>query len=114
MKIFVYSYREDEEEFFEQFSKHHGFDLSFTRDNLNENSVYLSKGYEAVNIAAVGKISASIIRALKDNGVKYIVSRAAGVNHLDSEAIRKNGLKAANVPSYSPNAISEHTLTLAL
>lgn len=47
-------------------------------------------------------------------GVKYVVTCSAGYDHFDLEAMKKYGLKAANVPFYSPNAISEHAVMLLL
>ena len=114
MKLLVYSLREDEKTFFENFSQKYLLELSCTHEGLSRENAYLAKGCAAVNIAAAGFIDEDVLKILKENGVKYIVTRTAGVNHMDLEAIKKYGLKAANVPSYSPNAISEHTLMLAL
>ena len=47
-------------------------------------------------------------------GVKYVCCCCAGFDHFDLEAMKKYGLKAANVPVYSPNAVSEHTVMLVL
>lgn len=47
-------------------------------------------------------------------GIRYLCTSSAGFDHFNLEAMRKNGIKGANVPQYSPNAISEHTVLLTL
>ena len=81
----------------------------FTKDRIVE-----VDGFRAIWIMTNSMIGEEEARLLSEHGVRYIVSRAAGIDHLDLEALRKYGIKAANVPSYSPNAISEHTLMLLL
>lgn len=53
-------------------------------------------------------------KKVAEAGVKYVVTCSAGYDHFDLKAMKKYGLKAANVPFYSPNAISEHTVMLLL
>ena len=53
-------------------------------------------------------------KKVSEAGVKYVVTCSTGYDHVNLEAMKKYGLKAANVPSYSPNAISEHTIMLLL
>lgn len=53
-------------------------------------------------------------KALAESGVKYIVTCSAGYDQLNLEAMKKYGIKGANVPKYSPNAISEHTVMIVL
>ncbi|MDO4293644.1 MAG: NAD(P)-dependent oxidoreductase [Eubacteriales bacterium] len=53
-------------------------------------------------------------KKVSEAGVKYVVTCSAGYDHFDLEAMKKYGLKAANVPSYSPNAVAEHTVMLLL
>lgn len=52
--------------------------------------------------------------AMQAAGIRFIATRTAGKDHIDKNAIKKCGIKAANVPGYSPNAISEHTVLLIL
>ncbi|WP_070000221.1 NAD(P)-dependent oxidoreductase [Cellulosilyticum sp. I15G10I2] len=114
MKALIYNTRPDEIAFFESFSKKYLLDITLISEDLTKASAHLAKGYEAVNVTAAVPIDVAILALLKENGIKYIVSRATGINHLDLQGIKALGLKVANVPSYSPNAISEHALMLAL
>jgi len=47
-------------------------------------------------------------------GIKYIVTRSAGTDQIDKAAAARHGIKWSNVPSYSPQAIAEHAVGLAL
>jgi D-lactate dehydrogenase len=51
---------------------------------------------------------------LADMKVKYIATRSAGTDHIDKEAAANRGIQLANVPAYSPQAIAEHAVALAL
>lgn len=51
---------------------------------------------------------------VSEAGVKYVVTCSAGYDHFDLAAMKKYGLKAANVPYYSPNAVAEHAVLLLL
>lgn len=53
-------------------------------------------------------------KKVSEVGVKYVVTCSAGYDHFDLQAMKKYGLKAANVPFYSPNAVAEHTVMLLL
>ena len=44
----------------------------------------------------------------------YVLTRTVGVNHIDVAHARALGLKTAYVPFYSPNAIAELAVTLAM
>ncbi|MBQ1490330.1 MAG: 2-hydroxyacid dehydrogenase, partial [Blautia sp.] len=46
--------------------------------------------------------------------VKLILLRCAGFNIVDLEAAKKNGITVLRVPGYSPEAVAEHAMALAL
>lgn len=71
-------------------------------------------GYDAIWIMTNSRIGEVEAEALQKVGVKYIISRATGTDHLNLSVLKKYGIRAANVPGYSPNAISEYTILLFL
>lgn len=115
MKLLIYGMTEDEKKILAEIRQQVDVeeiafaDGIFTKDRIAE-----VDGFRAIWIMTNSMIGEEEARLLSEHGVRYIVSRAAGIDHLDLEALRKYGIKAANVPSYSPNAISEHTLMLLL
>jgi D-lactate dehydrogenase len=55
-----------------------------------------------------------VLEALHGLGVRYIAIRAAGYDNVGMERAGQLGMKVANVPAYSPNAIAEHAVALML
>ena len=114
MKVLVASHRKDETVIFEKVNEKFHYELTFQEEQLTLDNLENAKGYEAICINAGCRVTEEMAGKLKELGVKYILTRAAGKDHLDIKAIRNIGLKSANVPAYSPTAISEHTVLLIL
>ncbi len=116
MKILVLGIREGEDQFFYDDDKKngYGFEYTFSKEMLSMKNIELARGYEALCIVVNCVITGEVAEKLHEFGVKYILTRAAGTDHLDVEAIHRLGMQTANVPVYSPNAISEHTVMLIL
>lgn len=116
MKVLVLGIREGEDQFFydDDEKNSYGFEYTFSREMLSMKNIELAKGYEALCIVVSCVITREVAEKLHEYGVKYILTRAAGTDHLDVEAIHRLGMQTANVPMYSPNAISEHTVMLIL
>lgn len=114
MKVLVAAHRQDETEIFNRVNKKFHYDLTFQTEQLTGENLENARGYDAICINAGCSVTKETALRLAEMGVKYIQTRAAGKDHLDIPGIRAAGLKSANVPAYSPNAISEHTLLLIL
>ena len=56
----------------------------------------------------------SIFEALHEAGVKLILMRCAGFNNVDLKTAAKYGIDVRRVPGYSPEAVAEHAMTLAM
>ncbi|MGN0976922.1 MAG: NAD(P)-dependent oxidoreductase [Faecousia sp.] len=57
---------------------------------------------------------AAYFRALAENGICYMCCCSAGYDCFNLEAMTQAGIRAANVPTYSPSAIAEHAVLLTL
>lgn len=114
MKLWIASHREDETQIYEEENGRFGFDLTFDQSALTPDMAGRLRGYDAVAVTTNCRIDERMCRLLSGDGVRYILTRSTGTDHLDLEAIHRCGLMAANVPGYSPNAISEHTILLVL
>lgn len=117
MKILIYGVRDYEENAMKECLAQIGMNADMISEDLTEASLSKAKGYDGISIQQVGEVKAEhIFEALKEYGVKVISSRTAGVDMINLEAAKKNGIIVTNVPRYSPNAIAElavsHTLTL--
>ncbi|MFT8888217.1 MAG: NAD(P)-dependent oxidoreductase [Ethanoligenens sp.] len=114
MKVQVFSSREDERALYERANQAYGFDITYISAPLCMKNVGQARGYDAVQILTATRLDEPLAAALAEVGVRYVLTRSAGIDHLDVEALRLHGLFAANVPDYSPSAIAEHTVMLAL
>ena len=113
MKVLVYSIFGFDKPFMEK-AAHGNHELFFTEQHLNENTVNLAKGFDAVSLFTSDDASEAVLEKLYTCGVKYIALRSVGYNHVDLERARSLAIKVANVPAYSPHAIAEHAVALLL
>lgn len=114
MKILAYCVRPDELDAFKEFSSHYGHEVTTTSDSLNLESAKLAKGYEGISILGNCTASREVLEIISSFGIKYMSSRSAGTNNIDLEACRDLDIKAAHVPAYSPNSVSEFTIGTAI
>lgn len=114
MKLLCYGVRPVEKPFFESLNEKFGYDLVLTEAMLNDESVHLAEGCDAVMLRGNCPGNRKNLEIYKNYGVKYVLTRTVGYNHVDLEAAKEFGLKVAYVPFYSPNAIAELALTMAL
>jgi D-lactate dehydrogenase len=113
MKTLIYSIHAFDRPFLESATKGK-HNVHFTESALSEETVGLAKGCEAISLFTGDHASAEVLEQLHAIGVKYIALRSVGYDHVDLEKAKQLGLKVANVPAYSPNAIAEHAVALIL
>jgi len=113
MRTLIYSTHGFDRPFLEKAAqgKH---ELIFTEQHLDETTVNLAEGFEAISLFASDKASAEVLEKLNQFGVKFIALRSVGYDHVDLQKAKQLGIKVANVPSYSPYAIAEHAAALLL
>lgn len=117
MKILFFGTKSYDKEFFEKLENsgaYHDIDIDFIEPNLTPETARLADGYEAVCAFVNMDLSAKTIDILKNCGVKLILMRCAGYNNVDLHAAAQVGIVVAHVPSYSPEAVAEHAMALAL
>lgn len=112
MKIAVFSTYTYDEVYLSRFNT--GHELNFFVLPLNEQTVALTKGYDAVCIFVNDTVNNAVVKALHENGVQLIVLRCAGFNNVDVAAAAKLGIPVVRVPAYSPEAVAEHAMALIL
>ncbi|MFA9380468.1 MAG: NAD(P)-dependent oxidoreductase [Acetanaerobacterium sp.] len=110
----IFGVRDDELAIYDSLNKTLGMEIAFAKGFLSIDTVQTTKGFDAVLILTNCRIDDTIAAQLADCGVRYILSRAAGTDHIDLKAVARHGLQAANVPFYSAGAVSEHTVMLLL
>jgi D-lactate dehydrogenase len=89
-------------------------ELRFFKPHLDEHTVSLAAGSEAVCAFVNDRLDAVVLEQLARHGTRFIALRCAGFNHLDLAVASRLGLAVARVPAYSPHAVAEHTVGLIL
>jgi len=77
-------------------------------------TAHLSGGATAVCLFVNDDADSEIVGIFKASGVKLILLRCAGFDRVDLEACAEAGIKVARVPAYSPYAVAEHAVSLAM
>lgn len=112
--IACFGVREYEIPYFNELGKKYGYDLKLFPQFLNTENYKDALNYEVVMVRGNCVVNKEALKDLKEHGLKYYLTRTAGYNHVDIEACKELGIETAFVPGYSPNAISELALTLAM
>jgi D-lactate dehydrogenase len=119
MKIAVFSTRSYDREFFSAaaaataaFNISHHF--SYHDVPLQTETLYLTKGCDAICAFVNDQLNRAILESLKSEGVQLIALRSAGYNNVDLVAASELGILVVRVPAYSPEAVAEHTVALIL
>ncbi len=114
MKVALFSARDYDKAFFVKANQHFCLDISYFDTELNSQSLSLCQGFEAICLFVTDSLNAEDINTLSKMGVKFIALRSAGFNHIDIDACQKHQITVCHVPTYSPNAVAEHTFALLL
>lgn len=113
MKITFYARKPYDEIWFGPLSKEYGVVIHFVETSLNEETLVLAEGSDAVCIFVNDPVDAGMIDKMYEMGIKAILLRCAGYNHVDIKAA-KGKVEVLRVPSYSPDAVAEYAMGLLL
>lgn len=112
MKAVAFSIKPFEKEYLAKANqKKH--DITLISNPLSIDTALYAGGKDAVIVFAGDDVSAPVVEKMAGLGVRYIVTRSAGTDHIDKAAAAAYGIKLASIPSYSPQAIAEHSVALA-
>ncbi len=98
---------------FEHYAAESGMEFRFLETKLNEDTVSLAEGCDAVCVFVNDTVNAAVIDKLHGYGVKLIALRSAGYNNVDVKAAFGK-VHVVHVPAYSPYAVAEHAMALLL
>ena len=90
-----------------------GVEIKYFEANLNEDTVSLAAGFDAVCVFVSDTVNSAVVDKLVEMGVKAIVLRCAGFNNVDIKACAGR-IRVFRVPAYSPHAVAEHAMALLL
>lgn len=115
MKILFYDTKSYDRESFEERRIHYPeLEIKYLKSELTPNTAALAQGYDAICAFVSSDVGTEVVQVLHDHGVKLILLRCAGFNNVDIEKAKEYGIKVMRVPGYSPEAVAEHAMALAL
>lgn len=113
MKIAFFDTKPYDKPSFDKFGEKAGFSIKYFETKLNEDTVQLASGCDAVCVFVNDTVNAAVIDGLVKLGIKVLALRCAGFNNVDMKyAFGK--LHVLRVPAYSPYAVAEHAVALLL
>ncbi len=98
---------------FERCGAQHDVSYHFLETKLNEDTVELSRGCDAVCVFVNDTVNKAVIDRLYELGIRLIALRSAGYNNVDLQAAFGK-IHVVHVPAYSPYAVAEHAMALLL
>lgn len=115
MKILCFgSHSYDENSFKEHLASFPDLQVSFIESDLTPTTAGLASGYDAVCGFVNSNISQMTLEILAGLGIKLILMRCAGYNNINLGVAKDLGFTIMRVPGYSPEAVAEHAMALAL
>lgn len=118
MKILFYDTKSYDKDSFntslEKLSGSGDIEIEYTKSDLDPRTAALAEGFDAVCAFVSSDISARTIAILHEHGIGLILMRCAGFNNVDLEKAKEYGIRIMRVPGYSPEAVAEHAMALAL
>ncbi|CAG8107246.1 unnamed protein product [Penicillium salamii] len=115
MKLAVFSAKAYDRTYLEQVRDARFPDLckiDFHAFSLSQETVPLARGCDAICVFVNDTLDEAVLRALHAYGVRAILLRCAGFNHVHLPTAEALGLFVANVPAYSPEAVAEFAVAL--
>lgn len=115
MKILFYDTKKYDKDSFEKVvTDFPETEIDYLEADLSVQTARLAKGYDAVCAFVSSDVSGKVLQILGQRGVKLVLMRCAGFNNVDLAAADANGITVLRVPGYSPEAVAEHAMALAL
>ncbi len=115
MRIIFFAAKSYDRESFNKIKDHYPqLELEYWETELSPKTAAYVTDSEAVCAFVSSDVGEEVLRVLHERGVKLVLMRCAGFNNVDLEAATRYGIKVMRVPGYSPEAVAEHAMALAL
>lgn len=115
MKILFYDSKNyDMESFQDTLSRFPDIQIEYTKTDLDPLTASMAEGFDGVCAFVSSNISRDTLSILHQKKVGVILLRCAGYNNVDLDAAKEYDIRVMCVPGYSPEAVAEHAMALAL
>lgn len=113
MKIAFFALRKfDELDMCKEYSKKYGIDFVWTNEYPTKDNLHIAEGCDAISIVPCS-ITEEFIDKFISYGIKYILCRSIGYDHLPCEYVKSKGIKVSS-SSYPPNCVADYAIMLML
>lgn len=89
-------------------------ELEYWETELSAKTAAYVTDSEAVCAFVNADVSRKVLEVLAERGVKLVLMRCAGFNNVDLDAATELGIQVMRVPGYSPEAVAELAMALAM
>lgn len=114
MKIICFDVRDHEIPYFNSYIESNpSIEIKLMKESLNNKNIDCLNGYEAINILAQSRLDINMINLINEKGIKKIITRTIGMDHIDIEYARKLNIHVMNT-GYPPYGVAEHAIFLML
>lgn len=115
MRILFYDTKKYDKEFFDRLlPEYEGIEIEYVEADISKRSAKYAKSFDAICAFVNSDLSKKVLDVLAECGIKLILMRCAGFNNIDLKVADKHGITILRVPGYSPEAVAEHAMALAL
>ena len=117
MKILFYDTKNYDKDSFQDTLKANNFPgitIEYTKSDLDPRTAALAEGFDAVCAFVSSDVGTQTVEILHQKNIRLLLMRCAGFNNVDLESAAKYGIRVMRVPGYSPEAVAEHAMALAL
>lgn len=104
----------DKESFNKIKNEYPELELEYWETELSPKTASYVTDSEAICAFVSADVGAETLKVLAERGVRLVLLRCAGFNNVDLDIATKYGIKVMRVPGYSPEAVAELAMTLAL
>ena len=113
MKMIVYAVEVAERPLLERYGKQFGWELTLLAEKPEQNNAAQAEGMDVVNVLSSTYITPKLLDAYRAGGVKMVVSRTVGVEHIDVAYANAVGIAVGNAP-YSPASVADYAIMMML
>lgn len=115
MRILFYDAKTyDKESFQSSLVNFPGIEIEYIKSDLDPRTAALAEGFDAVCAFVSSDVSANTLTILHQHKVGAVLLRCAGFNNVDLNKAKELNIRIMCVPGYSPEAVAEHAMALAL
>ena len=115
MRILFYETKSYDKESFENTLRAYSdIAIEYVKSELDARTAALAEGFDAVCAFVNSDIGTQTLEILHQKNIGLLLMRCAGFNNVDLDTAAKYNIRVMRVPGYSPEAVAEHAMALAL